>query len=110
MSNEQNDTAAAQTDASSEPNVVPTDSFLSLSTKRHYTRQDEMQEGNRAILSVLGSTAESALNKKQILSKLTEANKNLVVPNWSLRLAALERTGQVTSVGFKILKKYLLKA
>lgn len=74
--------------------------------KRHYTRKQDMEAGNKAILGVLATTAEGALNKKEILAKLSEDDKKLVLQNWNLRLAFLEETGEIDSVGRKVSKKY----
>lgn len=75
-------------------------------SKRHYTRKQDMETGNQAILSVLGTTAEMALNKKEILAKLSEAHRKLVEPNWNLRLSFLQENGDIDSVGNKTAKKY----
>jgi hypothetical protein len=74
--------------------------------KRHYTRKEQMESGNQAILSVLGANSEAAMTKQQIITKLSEEDKKLVLPNWNLRIQLLEETGEVDSVGKKAMKKY----
>lgn len=74
--------------------------------KRVYTRKEDMERGNQAILNTLGTDVDGALSKAQILTKLTDDERALVTRNWNLRIALLEETQQVLTQGRKVAKKY----
>ncbi len=93
------------TEAVEQP-VPVTEVTEETTTKRTYTRKEDMDRGNQAILNTLGTDAEGALSKAQILAKLTEEERTLVTRNWNLRIALLEETQQVLTQGRKVAKKY----
>lgn len=76
------------------------------SSKRTYTKKEDMQRGNDAILAALPATDEGALSKAQILAALSEDNRALVEHNWNLRISLLEETEQVLTKGKKVAKRY----
>lgn len=77
---------------------------------RSYTRKQDMQNGNDAILATLSFDAAAPLDKQQILTKLSEENKALVFKNWNMRLNFLQETGEISSVGVRAGKKYFRAA
>lgn len=93
------------TEAVEQP-VPVTEVTEETTTKRTYTRKEDMDRGNQAILNTLGTDVEGALSKAQILAKLTDEERNLVTRNWNLRIALLEETQQVLTQGRKVAKKY----
>ena len=74
--------------------------------KRVYTKKEDMQRGNDAILATLPTVEAEGLSKAQILAALSAEDRTLVEHNWNLRISLLETTEQVLSKGKKVAKKY----
>jgi hypothetical protein len=86
--------------------AVPTGEVTTTETpKRIYTKKEDMQRGNEAILATL-STEGDGLKKAQILAALSAEDRALVEHNWNLRIALLEETEQVRTQGNKVAKRY----
>lgn len=79
---------------------------VEATTKRFYTRKEDMERGNQAILDVLATDDTGALSKAEILARLADDTRTLIAHNWNLRIALLEETAQVLTKGKKVAKKY----
>jgi len=90
--------------------VEDTAPTVAAPAKRFYTRKQDMQNGNEAILAALSFDAGAALGKQEIFAKLSEETKSLVSKNWNMRLDFLQETGELSSVGKKVGKKYFRTA
>jgi hypothetical protein len=90
------------------PAVVATQEAPSEPTsKRIYTKKEDMTRGNEAVLATLLPFGEGeGLSKAKILAALSEGDRALVEHNWNLRISLLEETEQVRTSGKKVAKRY----
>lgn len=87
--------------------AVPAASQEATASKRTYTKKEDMQRGNDAIIATLPTTLEGAFSKAQILAALSAEDRALVEHNWNLRISLLEETEQVLTNGRqKVAKRY----
>lgn len=76
-------------------------------SKRIYTKKEDMTRGNDAVLGTLPAFGSGdGLSKAKILLALSDEDRPLVEHNWNLRISLLEATEQVRSSGKKVAKRY----
>lgn len=108
MSTEQIETVSTETETVETAIAVPVTTTTvegTITAKLTYTKKEDMQRGNDAILAALPTEGEG-FNKAQIIAALSEDIRPLVEHNWNLRIRLLEETEQVRTQGNKVAKRY----